>query len=104
MNKTLRLTGQERELLERLPLRTLAFFKKIQNDTEFKSFQEVVNHLIDLEKNQFFKEGIEHEPQKLAIDHAYSRGGIAMIIKFLHLIFAASHEIDKREQARKNRE
>jgi selenocysteine-specific translation elongation factor len=100
----MRLSSEEKELLQKLPLRSLHFFKKIANDIEFKSFTEVSNHLIDLEKNQFFKEGIEHEPVKLAIDHAFSRGGIAMIVKYLHLIMAAQHEISRREELRKNAE
>ncbi len=100
----LKLSAQEKELLGKLPLRSLRFFKKISLDPEFKSFKEVANELIDIEKNQFFKEGIEHEPVKLAIDHAYSRGSIAMLIRFFHLVVSASHEIAKREEMRKGKE
>jgi len=99
----MKLTGEERALLSKLSKEQLAFLAGIADDKEFSTLQDIVNYLMDHEKNVFFAEK-EVDPAALAIDHAFARGGIAKLVMLLHIIGGSKHEIAKREEERKKNE
>lgn len=99
--KKFALTNEERLILHKLSNEQLLFFKKLASDKDFYTLKEVVNILIDIEKNVFF--GVNEakiDPQKLHAQHAYARGGIGKLTNLLRLIVAADHELQYRENER----
>ena len=94
MNK-FSLNAEERELLGKLSKNHLIFLTEVAED--FSLLVDIVNYFIDIEKNSFFK-AKEINNETLAIDHAFSRGNIAGLTKFLHIIGGAKAELDRRNE------
>lgn len=104
MTQKIRLSNEERGILERLSSEQIQFLNKIVSDNEFRTLKEIVNLLIDVEKNLFFKiDEAKFEPMTLYADHAYVRGGIAKLTTLLHIIAGSEHEALRREEERKKR-
>lgn len=91
----MKLNFEERLLLSKLTKEQLLYLISIADDKEFEVFTQIVNYLIDQEKNIFFAEK-EYDPVKLAASHAFSRGGIAKIVMFLHIMVGAKSELQRR--------
>ena len=100
--KVLKLTHEERQILQKLTSNEIGFLKRIYKDSEFVTFKKIVNTLIDVEKNIFFGEdGSKLTPEGLYSKHAYARGGIARLTTFLRLMAGAEEESARRENERK---
>ena len=95
--KDVSLSTEERGILNKLSIKQLEFFARVAQDKSFTEFPKVANLLIDIEKNMFYGEK-EYDEKKLAIDHAFSRGGIGMLIKLIRLISVSQHELEKRTE------
>lgn len=95
--KDLALSAEQKVILEKLSIRQLGFFAEIAQNKNFPEFAKVINLIIDIEKNKFFGEN-EYDEKKLASDHAYSRGGVGMLIKLIRLISVSQHELEKRTE------
>ena len=96
----MKLTPEERKILEKFSVEGLRFLAHIAEDKDFKSLQGVVDYLIDIEKNIVF--GLP-EDKLLATEHAFSRGKVAGLIQAIKLIMAARGELERREQKRKKK-
>jgi DNA-binding MurR/RpiR family transcriptional regulator len=94
----MKLTPQQRKILEKFSVGGLRFLAKIAEDKDFESLRAVVDYLIDVEKNVVF--GLP-EDKLLATEHAYSRGKVGGLIEALTLIMSARGELERREQKRK---
>lgn len=104
MKKEIKLSQEERIILRKLSNPQLYFLKRIVLDKDFQTLVDIVNVLIDNEKNIFFKEDeTQDEPVVLYAKHAYARGGIARLTTFLRLIVGSEKEIMEREIERKKR-
>lgn len=93
----IKVSAHQQGILDHLKVPQLVFFSKIAEDKDFKEFTKLANTLIDLEKNSFFGER-EYDEKKLAVNHAYSRGGIGMLVNLLKIIAASTHELEVRKQ------
>ena len=91
----MRLNYEERLLLSKLTKEQLLYLISIADDKEFIVFTQIINYLIDQEKNIFFGTK-EFDKDKLAADHAFSRGGIAKLVMFMHIIAGAKSELGRR--------
>lgn len=91
----MKLNWEERQLLSKLTKEQLLYLISIADDKEFPVFTKIVNYLIDHEKNIFFGSK-EFSKDKLATEHAFSRGGIAKLIMFLHIMAGAKSELARR--------
>lgn len=100
--KKLKLSFEEQTILRRLSREQLAFLQELSEHKHFAVLTDVINFLIDQEKNVFFSER-EVDPMKLAVLHHFSRGGIAKLVMLVHLIVGAKHELAIREKERKKR-
>lgn len=97
----MRLNNEERIILQKLSIEQLQFFKKLASDKDFSTLKDVVNVLIDVEKNIFFATNeAKGTPDTLYAQHAYARGGIGKLTTLLRIIVAAEYEIDLRENER----
>lgn len=94
----MKLSQQEKKILEQFSVEGLRFLSRIAEDKDFKSLQAVVDYLIDVEKNIVF--GLP-EDKLLATEHAYSRGKVAGLIQAIKLIMSARGELERREEKRK---
>lgn len=105
MKKPIKLTNEERIILTKLSAAQLEFFSKLREDKDFFVLTDVINSLIDIEKNIFFKEDESKvDPMVLYAQHAYSRGGIAKLIALVHIIVGAEQELQSREKERLDRQ
>lgn len=101
MKKQMRLNNEERIILQKLSNDQLQFFKKLASDKEFTALKEVVNVLIDVEKNIFFATNESKvTPDTLFAQHAYARGGIGKLTTLLRIIVAAEYELEIRGNER----
>ncbi len=98
----MKLTADERDILTRLTKEQLLFLSSIAGDTNFSVFSQIINFLIDQEKNIFFK-NTAYDKEKLAADLAFSRGGVAKITMFYHVIVGSKAELDRRNEERKKK-
>lgn len=104
MKKTIRLSNEARIILKKLSTPELTFLKSIKEDKGFSTFSEIVNTLIDLEKNQFFGDNESaYENPVWQARHAYARGGVAKLILLTNIIVAAGSELEAREEERKKK-
>lgn len=102
MTKQLRLTIEELAMLKKFDNDALQFFAEIKDHKSFPVFVDLVNTLIDMEKNLFFGEDESRYTETVwQAKHAYARGGIAKLIQFLHIIMGANTELTRRDQERK---
>lgn len=100
----LRLSNESRLILSKLDISQLSFLSSIKLNKDFQTFQDVVNLLIDIEKNSFFGDDeSKYENPVWQARHAYARGGIAKLIMLLNIIVGAEVEMQRREQERKKR-
>ena len=95
--KDIALSAEQRLLLEKLSVRQLEFFSEIAQNKNFPEFAKVINLIIDIEKNKFFGEN-EYDEKRLVLDHSFSRGGAAMLVRLLRLISVSQHELEKRTE------
>lgn len=98
----MKLTPEERYVLEKMSVKGLQFLARIESDKDFKTLIDIVNFLIDYEKNQVFAMK-ENDKDKLAVEHAFSRGIVAGESKVLILIKAAQGELSRREELREKK-
>ncbi len=92
-----RLTFEEDKLVKNMSNDQLRFFMELAKHKDFVVFVDLVNLLIDYEKDYFFGDQ-EFEPTKLAVDHAFSRGGVAKLTMLLRLIAASEKELLSRKK------
>lgn len=103
--KQVKLNNEERLILQKLSIEQLQFFKKLASDKNFSSLKEVVNILIDVEKNIFFATNESKlTPDTLFAQHAYARGGIGKLTTLLRIIVSAEYELEVRENERLKRQ
>ena len=95
--KEIKLSNEQRAILEKLTIRQLEFFSSISQHKNFPEFNKIINMLVDIEKEKFFGEN-EYDEKRLGLDHAYSRGSIAGLIQMLRLISVSQHELEKRTE------
>ena len=95
--KIVRLSAEERAIVTRLSLEQLQFLTDLGENPKFHLLVEIIDNLIDHEKNIFFSER-EIEPGKLAVLHSFSRGGIAKLAMLVHIIGAARVELTSRRK------
>lgn len=93
----MKITNEERKILEGLPTSGLRFLSKIAEDKDFESLKKIIEGLVDYEKNRTFSL-IEND--KLLLEHAYARGRVAGYIETLKLIMGSRAEIERREEER----
>ena len=91
----MKLSAEERILLQKLTKDQLIFLSEIAGSEDYTVFIQIVNYLIEQEKNMFFRD-TAYDKEKLSADLAFSRGTIAGITKFVHIIGAAKHELSRR--------
>lgn len=104
MTKQLRLSNEIKMILKGLSAPQLAFLSGIKDDKDFQTFADIVNTLIDIEKNSFFGDDeSKYESSVWQARHAYSRGGVAKLIMLLHIVMGAQQEMISREQERKKK-
>lgn len=96
------LTIEEQRMLQKLNLTQLYFLKRIKNDKDAETFKQIVNMLIDIEKNIFFGEN-EISRDDLFAKHAYARGGIGKLTTLFRIIQGSEAELDRREAERKKK-
>ena len=90
-----RIPIKTQRLLETCSLDELQFFASIANKKDFPRFIDYVKRLMDNEKNYIF--GLsEAEPQKLAIEKAFSRGTVAGLENLVYTLKGAVLELEKR--------
>lgn len=95
--KDIRISGELREIIEKLTEKQLELFSSIAQDKNFGEFTKLTNFFIDIEKNKFFSVN-EYDEKKLVLDHAYSRGGIAMLIRLVKLVGVSQQELERRRR------
>ena len=101
--KQVKLTNEERLILQKLTNEQINFLKSI-DEKGLTTLKQIVNTLIDIEKNIFFgTEGSKLTPDGLYAKHAYARGGIARLTTLLRIIAGSEHESSLREEERKKR-
>lgn len=104
MKKVLKLTNEERQILEKLNNTQISFLKKIYRDKDFVTLKDIVNILIDIEKNVFFgTDGSKLTRSGLFAKHAYARGGIARLATLLRIMAGSELESERRENERKKK-
>jgi len=90
-----RIPIKTQRILETASLEELQFFANIANKKDFPKFIDYVRKMIDIEKNYIF--GLsEAEPQKLAIEKAFSRGTVAGLENLVYTLKGAVLELEKR--------
>lgn len=97
-----KLSLEELSILKKLTVKQLQYFAKITDDPDFNTMVDTVNLLIDLEKNLVMQQRYD-KPDKLFYDHAYSKGSMASITKFLRIIVGSRHELALRDNERKEK-
>lgn len=95
--KVARISAEEKAILTRMTLDQLRFLDELADLKDFHMLIDIVNDLIDHEKNIFFSER-EIQPEKLAVLHAFSRGGIAKLAMLIHIIGSAKAELSVRKK------
>lgn len=91
-------------ILEKLENTQLSFLTKIKHDKEFATFKEIINILIDVEKNSFFGDDeSKYDNHVWQARHAYARGGIAKLILFMNIMVGSEMEFNRRESERKKK-
>lgn len=104
MKKTVKTSNEERIILKRLSTEQLSFLSSLRQNQDFSTFLEIIDMVIDLEKNSFFGENESmYENPVWQARHAYARGGVAKLIMITRLIAAAEEELGRREEERKKR-
>ena len=104
MTKQVKLSNEERQILSKLSNPQLLFLKRVAEDKEFQTLRDIVNVLIDVEKNIFFGENeASLTSEVLYAKHAYARGGIAKLVTLIRLLVGSSDELSVREEERKKR-
>lgn len=102
MKEPLKLSIEEKLLLEKLPLAHLQFFRALSEDKNFPLLKDLVNYLINDEKN--FVLGLNTKnPNEALYEIAYARGGIKILRKLVEIILGSKQEIANREEERKKR-
>lgn len=96
MKKEISLNGEEVTLLNSFGHDFLVHLGKIADHPSFDALVSLSNLMIDQEKNIFFTEK-EMDKDKLAVAHAYSRGGIAKIMSFLRIVQGAAKKLKKKD-------
>jgi hypothetical protein len=96
MKKEIALNNEEISLLNSFKHDFLVRLGEIADHKSFNSLIYLANLMIDQEKNIFFTEK-EMDKDKLAVTHAYSRGGIAKIMSFLRIIQGAKKKVMQKE-------
>lgn len=100
MKKPVVLSGEERNVLRQLNNEQLRLLVQLKDRAEFQAIIDLVNLMIDIDKNYFFRENEgAMEPVQLALKHAYRRGASARGIEITRMIQGASSEILQREEA-----
>ncbi len=96
MTKPVALTAEEAKLLSQLPIESLKILVEIKESGRlFVVVSDIVNRVIDIEKNYIFGLG---ENQNLQSEHAFSRGKAAFGASFIKLIMGAGSELARREK------
>jgi len=94
----MKITNEERKILESLSVSLLRFLSKIAEDKEFEQYKKFVNQLVDMEKNISF--GLP-EDDRLLSKHAYSRGRVGGYLESARIMAFARNEIERREAKRR---
>ena len=94
--KAVKLSIEQQAMLDLATVGQLAFFTDLSRHKDFIELTKFVNRLIDREKNLFFGSN-EYDRDKLALDHAFTRGGVGMLVTLVKLIAASPHELEKRK-------
>ena len=97
----MQLTAEERALLSKLSRDQLVFLSGIADDKNADTLIQIVNFFKDIEKDQFFKTA-EVDEKVVASKLQFSRGSIAGLVKFVHIVGGSKQELQKREEERKN--
>lgn len=92
---SLKLSGEEVSILKQLNDKQLAYLSKLSNEKDFYVFKQIINVLINIERDYFFGSNTV-DPQKLYDTHNFSRGGIAKLVTLGHLIGGAVVELERR--------
>lgn len=96
----MKLTAQEKYILSKLTVKTLAYLSKIAQDQEFETVKKVIDYFTNVERDRFLGEK-EYDPQALATEHAFARGKIGGAAQILRIFMGAKHELLRREEERK---
>lgn len=105
MKKQLRLSHEATMILRGLDTPQLHFLNSLRQDKDFSTFSEIINLLIDTEKNMFFGEDESKYSEGVwQARHAYARGGIAKLIMLTQIIIGSEIELNYREGERKKRQ
>jgi hypothetical protein len=102
--KPYRLSLEELKLLQHLSNEQLSYFSDIGVSAKFQYFKDLVNYLIDQEKDIFFVEDESRfDDSTWKAKHAYARGGIAKLVKLIHIIYGSNGELMRRDEERKKK-
>lgn len=93
----MKLSPEERQLLERLTKDQLIYLSALAEDKDFPILTEITNFFINVEKNKFFGEN-EVTEELMISRHAFARGSVAGLVKLLHIIGGAKAELDRRSK------
>lgn len=100
--KQVRLTLEAQAVIKKMDNDQLSYLSSIGTSSKFQIFKDLVNLLIDQEKNMFFGDDeSKYDDSTWRSKHAYARGGIAKLIMLIHIIYGSQAELNRREEERK---
>ena len=103
MNNKIKLSIEEQAILHKLNNDQLRFLVEIDENSKKERLVEVLNLLINREKDVFFQEnGLKLDPEKLYALHAFSRGSVTAYVTLFHLLKGAKLELVKRNDKKEN--
>ena len=90
-----RATVEIQELLKKCSLQQLQFFANVAKNKDFNQLDGLVRALIDIEKDVVFNFP-ERDPEKLAVEKAFSRGKVASFMNLRYIFIKAADELERR--------
>lgn len=96
MKKDVALNTEEKVLLYNMSREDLGKLVMMEESKGFSVVLDLVNKIIDQEKNIFFGEKA-YTAERLYYLHAYSNGGIAKLISLMRIIVGAKKELHARD-------
>lgn len=101
MSQKIKVSIEEQLILDKLTIEQLQFNSKLADSKDFEHLKSLINTLQTAEKN-YMLGTTSKEPNQITYEVAYCRGGINTLRMMAEIILASSHELQKREQKRKD--
>jgi len=102
MSDKIKLSIEDQAILHKLNNDQLRFLLELDEHKDNRVFIEIINLLIDREKEISFQKSIrDYNPQKIYGLHAMSQGIVTAYVNFFHLVKGARLELDRRSKESK---